>query len=72
LPTEYFHGVPMGPIDPSMRAYVEPIVQRAALTDSFNEAWIVLGALFIVSLIAVAFMRRGVWQPGHETEEEEA
>jgi DHA2 family multidrug resistance protein len=69
LPTEYFHGVPMGPIDPSMRAYVEPIVQRAALTDSFNEAWIVLGALFILSLIAVAFMRHGVWRPDRETEE---
>jgi len=72
LPTEYFHGVPMGPIDPSMRAYVEPFIQRAALTDSFNEAWIVLGALFIVSLIAVAFMRGGTWQPGHETEAEDA
>ena len=69
LPTEYFHGVPMGPIDPAMRAYVEPLVQRTALTEAFNEAWIVLGALFLLSLVAVAFMRSGVWQLGRENED---
>jgi DHA2 family multidrug resistance protein len=69
LPTEYFHGVPMGPVDPAMRAYVEPFVQHTALTEAFNEAWIVLGALFLLSLVAVAFMRSGVWQPGRESEE---
>ena len=63
LPTEYFHGVPMGPVDPSMRDYVEPLIQRAALVDSFNEAWIVLGVLFLLSLIAVLFVRGGTWQP---------
>ena len=68
LPTEYFHGVPMGPIDPSMRAYVEPLIQRTAATDSFNEAWLVLGALFLLSLITVLFMRRGTWQPGRSPE----
>jgi DHA2 family multidrug resistance protein len=62
LPTEYFHGVPMGPVDPAMRAYVEPLIQRAALTNAFNEAWIVLGALFLLSLIAVLFVRGGKWQ----------
>jgi DHA2 family multidrug resistance protein len=62
LPTEYFHGVPMGPVDPAMRAYVEPLIQRTALTSSFNEAWIVLGALFVLSLVAVLFVRGGTWQ----------
>lgn len=62
LPTEYFHGVPMGPVDPAMRAYVEPLIQRVALTDSFNEAWIVLGVLFLLSLAAVLFVRGGKWQ----------
>jgi DHA2 family multidrug resistance protein len=66
LPTEYFHGVPMGPVDPAMRAYVEPFIQRTALTESFNEAWIVLGALFLLSLIAIAFMRGGAWRPDRE------
>ncbi|HEY2032982.1 MAG TPA: DHA2 family efflux MFS transporter permease subunit [Rhizomicrobium sp.] len=69
LPTEYFHGVPMGPVDPSMRAYVEPLIQRAALVDSFNEAWIVLGVLFLLSLTAVLFVRGGTWQPWRATAE---
>ncbi|HSM95726.1 MAG TPA: DHA2 family efflux MFS transporter permease subunit [Rhizomicrobium sp.] len=69
LPTEYFHGVPMGPVDPSMRAYVEPLIQRAALVDSFNEAWIVLGVLFVLSLVAVLFVRGGTWQPGRASSE---
>ncbi|HEY8948186.1 MAG TPA: DHA2 family efflux MFS transporter permease subunit [Rhizomicrobium sp.] len=68
LPTEYFHGVPMGPVDPAMRTYVEPLIRHTALTDSFNEAWIVLGALFLLSLITVLFMRRGTWQPGKSPE----
>ncbi|MGN6515277.1 MAG: DHA2 family efflux MFS transporter permease subunit [Rhizomicrobium sp.] len=63
LPVEYFHGQPMGPIDPSMRAYVEPLIQHAALTDSFNEAWIAIGVVFLVSLIAVFFVRGGKWNP---------
>jgi MFS transporter, DHA2 family, multidrug resistance protein len=63
LPVEYFHGQPMGPVDPSLRAYVEPLIQRAALVDSFNEAWVVLGALFLLSLLAVFFVRGGKWNP---------
>jgi hypothetical protein len=33
-------------------------VNRAALTTSFNEAWLLLGALFLVSLIAIALLSR--------------
>ena len=64
LPVEYFNGTPMGPVDPSMRAYVEPLIQRAALVTSFNEAWIVFGVLFMISLIALVFVRGGTWRPG--------
>jgi DHA2 family multidrug resistance protein len=57
LPTQYFHGQPMGPADASMRAFVEPMIQKAALVQSFNEAWIVIGALFILALFALPFVR---------------
>jgi MFS transporter, DHA2 family, multidrug resistance protein len=57
LPVEYFHGQAMGPIDPSIRAYVEPLIQRAALTVSFNEAWLVIGGLFLLSMLFVPFVR---------------
>jgi len=57
LPVQYFHNQPMGPVDPSMRAFVEPMIQRAALVQSFNEAWIVIGALFVLALFALPFVR---------------
>jgi DHA2 family multidrug resistance protein len=70
LPVEYFHGTAMGPVDPAMRAYVEPLIQRAALVDSFNEAWLIIGALFALSLVAVFFVRGGKWTPGRGAETE--
>jgi DHA2 family multidrug resistance protein len=57
LPVQYFHNQPMGPVDPAMRAYVEPMIQRAAMVQSFNEAWIVIGVLFVLALFALPFVR---------------
>jgi MFS transporter, DHA2 family, multidrug resistance protein len=57
LPVQYFHGQPMGPIDPSIRAYVEPLIQRAAFVVSFNEAWMLIGILFLISMFFVPFVR---------------
>jgi DHA2 family multidrug resistance protein len=57
LPVEYFHGQAMGPIDPSIRAYVEPLIQRAAFVVSFNEAWLLIGVLFLISMFFVPFVR---------------
>jgi MFS transporter, DHA2 family, multidrug resistance protein len=57
LPTQYFHGQPMGPVAPAMRAFVEPLIQRAAMVQSFNEAWLVIGGLFVLSLLALPFVR---------------
>ncbi len=58
LPTQYFHGQAMGPISASIRAFITPLVQKAALVQSFNEAWLIIGALFVLSLIAVPFVRK--------------
>jgi DHA2 family multidrug resistance protein len=71
LPAEYFHGTDMGPVDPGTRAYIEPLVQRAALVDSFNETWIVLGVLVLLSLVAVFLLRGGTWRPGQTRAEVE-
>ena len=64
LPVEYFHNTPMGPIDDATRATIEPLVQRVALVDSFNETWIVIGVLFLLSLVTVFLLRGGTWKPG--------
>jgi len=58
LPLAQFHNVPLGPIDEMTKAIVAPLVQRAALTESFNEAWRVIAVLFAISLLALPLMRR--------------
>jgi DHA2 family multidrug resistance protein len=58
LPIAMFHNVPIGPIDDMTKAIVEPLVTRAALTESFNEAWQILAVVFVLSLLALPLMRR--------------
>ena len=68
LPVQYFHNTPMGNVDPMMRAFIEPMVQRAALVESFNEAWLAIGAIFLLSLVMVFFVRGGKWTPERAAE----
>jgi MFS transporter, DHA2 family, multidrug resistance protein len=58
LPTSLFHNRQMGPVDPIMREMVEPLIRKAALVLSFNEAWLVVGGLFALSLLALPFIDR--------------
>lgn len=58
LPLERFTGAPLPPLDAATRQMVEPLVRQAAATTSFNEAWLLLGALVAVSLLAVPFVGR--------------
>jgi DHA2 family multidrug resistance protein len=53
-----FPAPDMGPVDAMMRAIAEPLVRKAALVQSFNEAWLVIGALFTLSLLVLPWMRR--------------
>ena len=46
-----FHNRDMGPVDPITRAIVTPLVRHAALTQSLNEGWLMMGALFALSLL---------------------
>jgi hypothetical protein len=56
LPVRLFHNHAMGPVDPVTRTLIEPMVRRAALTQSCNEAWLVLGVLFLAALLLVPVM----------------
>lgn len=58
LPTQLFHNRPMGPVDPITQTLIEPMVRRAALTQSCNEAWWILGGLFLLALLLLPAMRR--------------
>jgi len=58
LPVAMFHNQAMGPVDDLTKAMIAPLVKKAALTQSFNEAWLVIAALFALSLLMLPLMRR--------------
>ena len=53
LPLTLFHNQPMGPVDDMTRMLITPLIERAALTQTLNEAWLALGCLFALSLLAL-------------------
>ena len=57
LPTALIRGH-LGPVDTFTRAFVTPMVQRAALTQSLNESWLALAVLFALALLTVSLIRR--------------
>jgi DHA2 family multidrug resistance protein len=59
LPLARFHNVPLPHISQAMQDIVAPLVHRAALVLSFNDAWLLLGAAFALAFFAVPFLRQG-------------
>ena len=57
LPTERFTGVPIGAVDEATRALVAPLVERAGLVAAFNDAWLIVGGLVALSMLALPFFR---------------
>jgi DHA2 family multidrug resistance protein len=53
LPTEHFTGVPIGEVDEATRAMVAPLVERAGLVAAFNDAWLLLGGLVLLSMLVL-------------------
>ncbi len=58
LPLRYFHDKPLGPVDAFTKSLVEPLVKKAGATLSFNEAWLMIGALFVLALLALPLATR--------------
>jgi DHA2 family multidrug resistance protein len=58
LPLQYFHDKPLGPVDAFTKSLVEPLVRKAGVTLSFNEAWLMIGALFVLALPALLLATR--------------
>ncbi len=61
LPLDRFHNVPLGPVDEATKEQVAPLVQRAGLLLSMNEAWLALAVGFALALLALPLLaaRRG-------------
>jgi DHA2 family multidrug resistance protein len=58
LPLDVFRGVSLAPFDDTTRQMIAPLVERAAYTLSFNEAWLALGVVFALSVLALPLLRR--------------
>jgi len=58
LPLDQFTGHPVGPVDQGTRDLIAPLVEHAGLTLALNEAWLMLGGVVLLSLIAAPFLSR--------------
>ncbi len=58
IPAGLLAGVDMAHADPGDVAFVTPIIARAAATVAFNESWLVIGGLLMLSFVLVPFLRR--------------
>jgi MFS transporter, DHA2 family, multidrug resistance protein len=47
-----------GPIDAATVAYLKPLVEKAALVASANEAWILLSAFSLIGLAGMTLLAR--------------
>jgi DHA2 family multidrug resistance protein len=58
LSVERFHNVPIGPVDAATQEFVRPLVERAAAAASFNDAYRLLGMLFVVAVALLPLLVR--------------
>jgi DHA2 family multidrug resistance protein len=58
LSVERFHNVPIGPVDAATQEFVRPLVERAAAAASFNDAYRLLGVLFVVAVVLLPLLVR--------------
>lgn len=59
LPPGLVTGPLAGPPDPAALALLQPLVEKAAMVKSINEAWALVAALTFAALAVVPFARRG-------------
>ncbi|HTH97578.1 MAG TPA: DHA2 family efflux MFS transporter permease subunit [Stellaceae bacterium] len=58
LPLDRFHGVPIGPVSAADQEFGRPLIERAAATIAFNEAWLLLGIAMLLAACLIPFLRR--------------
>ena len=60
IPLDLFAARPAGPLDADTTAMLQPLVEKAALAQSINEAWAMIAVLTILALVCIPFARRAV------------
>ena len=58
LPLELFAARPAGPLDVDAQAMLQPLIDKAALTLSINDAWAMLAILTVAALTCIPFARK--------------
>jgi DHA2 family multidrug resistance protein len=68
IPKDLMAGVDIAHADPGDITFVKPIIARAAATVAFNEAWMLIGGILVLSLVLVPFLRRSSRVLAHQSE----
>jgi len=58
IPLDMFRNRPTGPLEGPALAMVQSLVEKAALVQAINEAWIMIAVLTIGALLCVPFAKR--------------
>ncbi len=59
IPEALMAGIGAGPMPAQARAFVAPLLEKAALTQAINDAWLMMAVLTLGALICVPFARAG-------------
>jgi MFS transporter, DHA2 family, multidrug resistance protein len=62
LPLGRFHGVPVH-VTHAQEQLARPLVERAAATMAFNEAWLLLAVLMAAAFVLLPMLRSGDRSP---------
>jgi MFS transporter, DHA2 family, multidrug resistance protein len=62
IPLDMIMKRPTGPLEGPVLAIVQSLVEKAALVQAINEAWIMIAALTIGALLCVPFAKRSISQ----------
>jgi DHA2 family multidrug resistance protein len=57
IPLDMFMNRPTGPFEDPALAMVQSLVEKAALVQAINEAWIMIAVLTIGALLCVPFAK---------------
>ena len=60
IPLDMFMNRPAGPLEGPALAMVRPLVEKAALAQAINEAWILIALLTFGALLCVPFAKRSL------------
>jgi DHA2 family multidrug resistance protein len=58
IPLDMFMNRPTGPLEGPALAMVQSLVEKAALVQAINEAWITIAVLTIGALLCVPFAKK--------------